>query len=236
MDCEPTNIVVPDNILLPAAGPSTSTSAAASSAHALFRFQTTLDKSASGNVVHSAQTDVPAAGTGSRRISQEQTSLEDLRRPLKLPNTLRAQGLTRSQLLFSVGTAIHPRALEIKGDDEFYLFMDLRAQQRWTSFGMTAQKWASATSIYNTQLEVCSKKKGFQFIKKNPRALSEKLNEIEPKIIERVSRNNYICTYISLYGAHFIYLIYSYPFSSKNQQRELLASALPRCTGSHRKN
>lgn len=133
------------------------------------------------------------------------TTLEDLRRPLRVPEPLQARGLTRSQLIFSMGTSVDPRALKITGDDEFYLFMDQRAQHGWTSFGMTTQKWASAAKLYNAQLEELGKKKHTVFIKKNPRALMEKLGEIEPKILDRVARNNYSCT------LHiFLFTIYLY--------------------------
>ena len=130
-----------------------------------------------------------------KQAQSPSVSLEMLRRPLKLPLVVQKKGLTRSQLLFSVGTSIDARALKITGDDEFYLFMDMRAEFQWTSFGMTAMKWASATQIYNTRLEALGKEKHFQVIPKSPRALADKLNEIEPKIIERIRQKNYTCTF-----------------------------------------
>ncbi len=54
--------------------------------------------------------------------------------------------------------------------------------------------------------------------RKIPERCRKKLNEIEPKIIERISRGNYVCTYISLDKSCFTYLIQSnaHPSSSKN--------------------
>lgn len=204
IDCQPTDAVMPDDVTLPILGSSSSTGAA-TAAHALFRFQTTSTPAPTQikNSNTSANLRVTSAMPGSQEVmntipsgpwAQPSRILDDLRRPLRIPEPLQARGLTRSQLIFSIGTSIDPRALKINGDDEFYLFMEQRAQNRWTSFGMTTPKWAAATNIYNAQLEELSKKKHFVFIKKNPRALMEKLAEIEPKILDRVSRNNYTCT------------------------------------------
>lgn len=132
--------------------------------------------------------------------SPSKISLEMLRRPLPLPSSLRDKGLTRSQLLFSVGTTIDPRALRNTADDEFYLFMDMRAEFKWTSFGMTASKWATATKTYNDRLEDLMKKKNAEFIRKNPRALADKLSEIEPKITDRILKGNYKCTSLLFYN------------------------------------
>jgi len=43
-------------------------------------------------------------------------------------------GLTRSQSLFSIFTGVDARALAVNGSDKFFLFMDLRAEQRWVSY------------------------------------------------------------------------------------------------------
>lgn len=196
MDCEPTDAVISGDITLPA-GPETNATTAVATAlpHALFQFQTNRNKStacSSGLVRPTNQT------SSASKIARTQAVLDELRRPLKLPEALRAQNLTRSALMFSIGTSIDPRALDIQGDEEFYLFMDLRAQEQWTVLGMTNQKWASAAKTYNTELKERSKRKGFEFVKKNPQALGKKLSEIEPRILDRISRNNYICTFTSL--------------------------------------
>jgi hypothetical protein len=168
--------VVADGISLPKT-PSTRDS----DVRAFFRFQPMQTTPASSSSLPTATAKNPH-GT--------QLTLDALRRPLPLPLSLRNKGLTRSQLIFSIGTAIDPRALQITGDEEFYLFMDMRAEYQWTSFGMTASKWAPAAKLYNSRLEAIGKKKNIAIIKKHPRALMEKLAEIEPRIIERILRQD----------------------------------------------
>lgn len=205
MDCEPTDAVISGDVSLPA-GPEPSTNAAtgATLPHALFRFQTNRNESAVAASSRGALRPTNQEASASK-VSQTQAILDELRRPLKLPETLRARNLTRSALMFSIGTSIDPRALEIQGDEEFYLFMDLRAQEQWTVLGMTHQKWASAAKIYNIQLKERSKAKGFEFIKKNPQALGKKLSEIEPKILDRISRSDYMCTYTLFFLFFFFF-------------------------------
>ena len=110
--------------------------------------------------------------------------------PLTPPPT---PGLTRSELLFSVGTAVDVRSLAIQGDLEFYLFMDMRAEFQWTSFTMTSQKWVSATVAYNKTLKERGNLQGVPVVKKNPRALMDKLSEVEPKISKRLITKNFTC-------------------------------------------
>jgi hypothetical protein len=144
-----------------------------------------------------APTPLTPSSHGQQSVSQASStsslSLDMLRRPLALPVSLRDRGLTRSQLIFSIGTAMDPRSLQISGDNEFYLFMDMRAEQQWVSFGMNTSKWASATKLYNERLEKLGEEKGFKAFLKNPRALMDKLNEIERKISERILKNDYMC-------------------------------------------
>lgn len=59
---------------------------------------------------------------------------------------------------------------------------------------MTAAKWAAATKIYNDRLERLAQQKGFEFLEKNPRALMDKLADIEPRIVERLINENFTCT------------------------------------------
>ncbi|KAF8178001.1 hypothetical protein BJ912DRAFT_1146430 [Pholiota molesta] len=191
VDCAPTNMVVDTDVSLP--NPSSTTDKdTASTPRAFFKFQTTLDKSfpKSGATVSSASSQ-PASVT-LPLPPKPSFSLDMLRRPLQLPAELKDQGLTRSQLLFSIGTTVDPRALRILGDDEFYLFMDMRAELQWISFSMTSSKWAIATKAYNERLAKLGKEKHFNVIKKNPRALMDKLNEIEPMISERLGDKDFI--------------------------------------------
>ncbi|EGN94921.1 hypothetical protein SERLA73DRAFT_77655 [Serpula lacrymans var. lacrymans S7.3] len=55
------------------------------------------------------------------------------------------QGLTRSQQLFHICSGIDPWSLNISSDAEFYLFMDMRLEYKWTTFGMNSHKWVQAT-------------------------------------------------------------------------------------------
>ena len=71
--------------------------------------------------------------------------------------------------------------------------MEMRAEFQWTSFAMTFQKSVSAAHIYNERLEQKTRVQGVLFIKKNPRALMEKLGEIEPKISKRLLTKNFKC-------------------------------------------
>jgi hypothetical protein len=105
-----------------------------------------------------------------------------------LPNPISTDKLTRSQRLFSAATQIHPKSLSIGVGDEFFLFMELREEQQWTSFGMTPRKWVSATQEYNTRLQA----KNQASVTKQPRALVEKLGEIEPKVLDRLARRDFV--------------------------------------------
>lgn len=114
--------------------------------------------------------------------------------PLPLPAD--KSSLTRSQLIFSLATQTDPRTLSIQRGDEFFLFMDLRKEHQWASFKMTSRKWVLATKAYNLQLEssCSSKDHPKSYIAKNPRALMDKLSEIEQMIAQRITTGNYLCT------------------------------------------
>ncbi|EPQ51434.1 hypothetical protein GLOTRDRAFT_22104, partial [Gloeophyllum trabeum ATCC 11539] len=89
--------------------------------------------------------------------------------------------MTRSELLFSVSTGINIRSLTINNNEEFFLFMDMRAEEKWVSFQMTSKKWVLATEKYNKRLEEAARtpsKSNSPFIAKNPRALMQKLGEV----------------------------------------------------------
>ncbi|KAK6984837.1 hypothetical protein R3P38DRAFT_2575379, partial [Favolaschia claudopus] len=114
-------------------------------------------------------------------------SIAELNKPLPVPrNTLGK--LTPSQLLFESGTGINPLALKITYGEEFYLFMKLRTERQWKSFEMTPKRWAEETVLYNSRLKSLPNRIPSP---KHPRALVEKLTEIEPKIILRIRDKNY---------------------------------------------
>ncbi|KAF8054908.1 hypothetical protein FPV67DRAFT_1681291 [Lyophyllum atratum] len=85
----------------------------------------------------------------------------------------------------------HPNLTRSQGNDEFFLFMDLRLEEGWASFNMNAQRWVAATDAYNRRLQALCEKRNIPFIKKNPRALLDKLGEIEPQIKRRIATGDY---------------------------------------------
>ncbi|GBE80642.1 hypothetical protein SCP_0303590 [Sparassis crispa] len=111
---------------------------------------------------------------------------------LALP-ALNISGLTASQRVFSISTGIHILSLTILTDNEFYLFMNLRSEFQWVSYNMTPQKWVVAANDYNVRLEALNGAKGKNTIRKTPRALMEKLGEIEPKILTCLSSGKFTC-------------------------------------------
>jgi len=171
IDCEPSSSET--TVMVPA-------SADESSVHSFFKFQPTPNSVNSGK---RAKGNLPVRNKGAAGLSS-------LTQPLLPPPTA---GLTRSQLLFSIGTAMDVQSLAVQGDIEFFLFMDMRAEFQWTSFTMTSQKWVSATHTYNERLEQKARVRGVLFIRKNPRALMEKLGEIEPKISKRLLTKIFKC-------------------------------------------
>ncbi|KAL6307078.1 hypothetical protein BKA93DRAFT_770448 [Sparassis latifolia] len=110
--------------------------------------------------------------------------------PHMLP-VVQISGPSRSQRLFSVVTGINPSSLSISADSEFYLFMDMRAEGKWASFNMTPAKWVAAAEAYNARLEELTKSRGLPMARKTPRALMEKLGELEPKILACIIAKDY---------------------------------------------
>jgi hypothetical protein len=111
----------------------------------------------------------------------------------QLPVSPDLQRLTPSQRIFSIATRTDIRSLTISGDVEFYLFMRMRAERGWATFKMTSHKWVAETAEFNLRLEKLNTEANRPTIKKNPRALLDKLLSIETKVIERIATNNYIC-------------------------------------------
>jgi hypothetical protein len=83
--------------------------------------------------------------------------------------------------------------LAIKGEDEFYLFMDMRAEKGWVSFNMSSHKWVIATHEYNDALCKMQVERGLPAIKKIPRALLDKLGEMEAKILDWLHKGHFLC-------------------------------------------
>ncbi|TFY51908.1 hypothetical protein EVG20_g10784 [Dentipellis fragilis] len=107
-----------------------------------------------------------------------------------VPRPQKEGRLTRSEALFASITGVNPSSLSISSKDEFFLFMEMRQEFQWASFGMTSHKWVLATKEYNMRL--AERLKSSSLIPKNPRTLFEKLGAIEAVVIQRVSTGNYM--------------------------------------------
>jgi hypothetical protein len=73
--------------------------------------------------------------------------------------------------------------------------MELRQEQQWSSFSMAPSKWVRAAHDYNERLEAKNNANGLPTIRKCPRALVLKLGEIEPKILDRLARQDFTCEF-----------------------------------------
>lgn len=98
--------------------------------------------------------------------------------------------------MFAATTGVNPLSLKITHDHEYFLFMELRAAHAWRTHGMNSHKYAACTKVYNSALEKACHQRGFPFVPKHPRALHEKLAEIEPKILSRILRQDFKCEHI----------------------------------------
>ncbi|KAI0742908.1 hypothetical protein C8Q80DRAFT_1053238, partial [Daedaleopsis nitida] len=108
-------------------------------------------------------------------------------------------GATRSQRLFSIATGIDSRCLRFSStcdSNEFFAFMDLRAKKQWASFKMTPFDWVWAASEYNYEIEKINVKLGKNLPMKTPRALMEKLADVESKILNRIRNDQYACAFV----------------------------------------
>ncbi|THH23139.1 hypothetical protein EUX98_g8034 [Antrodiella citrinella] len=118
----------------------------------------------------------------------------DLYALLPLPSANASnKGLTRTELLFKGATAVDPRGLEVGRvhPQEFYVFMELREQFGWTSFGMSSRSWIAAARTYNRCLESKSVEHNFTFVAKSARALQTKQGSVEATIMKKVSSGDY---------------------------------------------
>ncbi|PIL33226.1 hypothetical protein GSI_04676 [Ganoderma sinense ZZ0214-1] len=103
-------------------------------------------------------------------------------------------GLTRSQRLFSVITQVDPRSLTFgsgASSREFFLFMSLWATHRWATFQMSPYDWVCAASTYNTAIKDLNHEHRSSLPFKTPRALLDKLSEVEGKIFVCIRDSNY---------------------------------------------
>lgn len=71
--------------------------------------------------------------------------------------------------------------------------MRLRAEHKWASYNMSPSKWVAAASAYNAEVDHLNVQKHKNMVRKTPRALMEKLGEVESRILARIATNNYAC-------------------------------------------
>ncbi|KAJ3966232.1 hypothetical protein EV361DRAFT_809407, partial [Lentinula raphanica] len=122
--------------------------------------------------------------------AKDSPAIDSLTSPLPIPSKT-APSLTRSQSLFESCSNIHPKSLAIDDTVEFHLFMEMREEFKWVSYAMTPRRWADATREFNSRL----KGKNASLLPKLPRALSNKLGDIEKLVGERIASNNFLCKF-----------------------------------------
>lgn len=112
----------------------------------------------------------------------------------KLPK-VHIAGLTPSQRVFSISTGLNPLSMAITSGDEFFLFMNLRAELKWASYSMSPSRWVEAANAYNVELETLNRRLGHASWTtcKTPRALMDKLNEVESMVVRRLAAGDYKC-------------------------------------------
>ncbi|KAI0686377.1 hypothetical protein C8T65DRAFT_591216, partial [Cerioporus squamosus] len=106
---------------------------------------------------------------------------------------IRITGLTRSQQMFSLATGLDPRSIAFTRPekDAFFLFMELRKELQWATFKMSSRDWVVAATLYNQAVEKKNAAEGKALVRKTPRALLDKLHEVELAIIQRVGKGDY---------------------------------------------
>ncbi len=116
-------------------------------------------------------------------------------------------GLTRSQRMFSVASGgIDLDSLSLTSIDyaEFCLFLRLRVENRWATYTMSPYNWVCAASVYNKELQKLNQSTQKKRALKTPRALMDKLFQLEPKLIGRIISGNYDCTFLTASHQHIL--------------------------------
>ncbi|KAI0720548.1 hypothetical protein C8T65DRAFT_567509, partial [Cerioporus squamosus] len=106
---------------------------------------------------------------------------------------IRITGLTKSQQIFSQSTGLDPRSIVFTRTESeaFFLFMELRKEHQWATYKMSSRDYVTAATIYNHAVEKKNAAEGRALVRKTPRALLDKLNDVELAIIQRVSKGDY---------------------------------------------
>lgn len=112
---------------------------------------------------------------------------------LPLPHN-RAPGLTRSQMLFAIATRIDPRSLTIRDDSEYFLPTEPRERHQRAT---TPKDRVKAAEPPDEAPDLHRRTKGLLLpAKKNPRAIMDELNKTEIKVLDRIARQDFACTYL----------------------------------------
>ncbi|RDX40485.1 hypothetical protein OH76DRAFT_1366168 [Lentinus brumalis] len=171
-----------------------SSSRATGTLDSFLKISASLSAGGTTNICSDGTTNADGVEKSHPTRSDTASTVAALTAPLSLPFTPSPSKLTPSERLFHVTTHINPLSLKIGESDEFFTFMDLRASEKWTSFGMTSHMWVKATVQYNKTLADRCRKQGIAVpLPKLPRALVDKLHEVEAMIVKRVSLNDYTC-------------------------------------------
>jgi predicted acyltransferase (DUF342 family) len=118
----------------------------------------------------------------------------DLTQPLPLPANPGGPKYTRSERFFLLATNVNIHALSIGKGEEFFMFMDLRAENKWVTYNMTTAHYLHATSDFNSRLQQQS---NTLTTLKTARAIMDKLAEVEDIIANRIITKNYRCASVT---------------------------------------
>ncbi|TFY79755.1 hypothetical protein EWM64_g4258 [Hericium alpestre] len=134
-----------------------------------------------------------SAATSSRTrtaVSPAAAQTTALTAPLPIPSS--PAGLSRTEHMWSFLTRMSAHSMTIaRSGLEFLVFMEARAEQQWSMATMSPRRWVTATSstmrnsTRDTASKICAP------VLKHPRALVDKLDEVEDKIISRILKDDY---------------------------------------------
>ncbi|GJE91004.1 hypothetical protein PsYK624_071520 [Phanerochaete sordida] len=186
----PTGLDIPPSLSDPSAAGAIASSAGLPGA-ACGAASTSAIESAVTSATSVASVDTPSGSqvvsvsTASVTVTRSRPSHDE---PLPLPA---GSTHTRSERVFMLATGQDPRSLRIGSGDEYMLFMKLRENEQWWTCTMTPSSYADAAALYNNRLAKQAEEKGLTVVPKNPRALYDKLAEIEGQVLKRIHQQNF---------------------------------------------
>lgn len=107
------------------------------------------------------------------------------------PQPLLCPPQSPSQKLYTRFTGIPLSVFKIERGEEFFLFMDLRAERKWVAHKLNSRAWIRATQEYNEALEKKNIVAGLLTIKKTPHAMIEQLGYAENVVMNRLVSQNF---------------------------------------------